>query len=533
MSENFSGFHECAVSAAGDVAEGNGIVEIQPGRETNDHHIRVRRAVARDQLGKKNAAVRAIQLVFHSLFQFSRKDDLVKIPFNCGEDEFSLHPRTRELDPQSRISIDREFRVNDAAPIGAERLGHDVFYALLFGPVRVTLADGDQKTSLLIVNFHGGLPSMACSLITVALPFPAVKHAEKRFGCGALYYILASMERMDESRERAWLAELPKTELHVHLEGSIPLAALWAIMEKYGGDPEVPDQDALRERFRFKDFPHFIQTWGWKTQFLRSYDDFTVIGEAVAREFHRQNIVYAEAFFTPLDHEGRGLKAQGLVSAIRRGFQRVPEVEIRLIADLGRDYGPDRGGRLVDELAHIPREDVIGIGLGGSEQKFPPDPFAPVFERARSLGFHTAAHAGEAAGAESVRAAVETLRVERIGHGTRAIEDPRVVDMLAARGVPVECCPISNLRTGVIKRIQDHPIRSYFEKGIPVTVNTDDPAMFGNSIVDDLMALRTRLGFSRADIVTILENGIRCSWAPGARKAGMLAQLQKAAGDSL
>jgi adenosine deaminase len=337
------------------------------------------------------------------------------------------------------------------------------------------------------------------------------------------------MSSLDETAERAWLHGLPKTELHLHLEGAIPVPALWEIMQGHGGDPEVPTVDALRERFRFRDFPHFIETWMWKTTFLRTYDDFTLIGQAVAKELERQNIVYAEAFFTPLDHEPRGLEPQRLAAALRTGLSRAPGVEVRLIADLGRDFGPERGGRLVEALSTIPRDEVIGIGLGGSEQRYPAEPFAGVFERARALGFHTVAHAGEAAGAQSVRAAVEVLGAERIGHGTRAAEDPSVVDLLVRRRIPVECCPLSNLRTAVISSIRDHPIRAYFERGIPVTVNTDDPAMFGNTLVDDLYALRSQLGFSRSEIVRVLRNGIECSWAPQERKAGLAADLERAA----
>ncbi len=338
------------------------------------------------------------------------------------------------------------------------------------------------------------------------------------------------MERIEEGREREWLRALPKTEIHVHLEGSIPVEALWRIMEKYGGDPGVPDVRALRERFRFKDFPHFIETWMWKTGFLREYEDFTLIGEAVARELKRQNIFYAESFFTPLDHERRGLEPRRLAEAIRTGLSRVPEVEVRLIADFGRDYGPERGGSLLEKLAEIGTREIIGVGLGGSEQAFPAEPFAAVYERARTLGFHTAAHAGEAAGAQSVRAAVETLRAERIGHGTRAFEDPAVVDLLARKRVPVECCPISNLRTAVVKRMEDHPIRAYFDQGLLVSVNTDDPAMFGNSMEEELYTLRTKLGFSRADVLAILRNGIESTWAPEERKGGLRAALDRAAG---
>ncbi len=340
---------------------------------------------------------------------------------------------------------------------------------------------------------------------------------------------LFTMSEFDESAERAWLRTLPKTEIHVHLEGSIPLDALWRIMQKHGGDPDVPDPGALRDRFQFTDFPHFISTWMWKTGFLRDHDDFTLIGEAVARDFARQNIMYAEAFFTPLDYESHGLEPGRLVQALRAGLSRVPGVEVRLIADLGRDHGPGRGGRLLEQLAEIGTEDVLGIGLGGSEQTFPAEPFAAVFERARVLGFRTTAHAGEAAGAHSVRAAVEVLRAERIGHGTRAVEDPAVVDLLARRKVPVECCPISNVRTAVIRRIEDHPLRTFLQRGVVVSVNTDDPAMFDTSMEEELLTLRTRLGFSREDVVRILSSGIDSTWAPEARKRQLHATLAAAA----
>ena len=338
------------------------------------------------------------------------------------------------------------------------------------------------------------------------------------------------MERIDENKEREWLQGLPKTEIHVHLEGSIPLDALWQLMKKYGGDPEVPDIAALRARFRYKDFPTFIQTWIWKNGFIRAYEDFTFFSEAVAREFKRQNILYAEAHFTPPDFARLGLTVQGVTTAVRAGLSRVPEVDVQLISDFCRDFGPERAERTLDELSELPRGQVIGIGLGGSEQDFPPELYVAAFERARKLGFHATAHAGEAAGAASVRAAVEKLLAERIGHGTRAIEDPAVVDMLAERGIPVECCPISNLRTGVIARLEDHPIRAFFQKGIRVSVNSDDPAMFETSMVEELYTLRVRLGFTRDEVLRVLRNGIESTWASAEKKTTLLAGLARAAG---
>jgi adenosine deaminase len=320
----------------------------------------------------------------------------------------------------------------------------------------------------------------------------------------------------------SWYEQIPKVELHLHLEGAIPHEALWELACKYGGDPEVPDIDALLRRFEYRDFPHFIETWIWKNGFIREYDDFTLIAEAVARDLLGQNILYVEAYFSPRDFARHGLESQGIAGAIRRGLSRVPEVEVMLIPDLIRDFGPENAARTLAELAEVRDEaGIIGIGIGGSEQSFPPEPFAPVYEEARRLGLRTTAHAGEVAGAESIWGALRTLGVDRIGHGTRAYEDPALLDYLAKRRVPVEMCPISNVKTRVVPSIEQHPIRRYFDHGILVTVNTDDPKMFGNSLAEEYAALVDHLGFTHDDIRTLILNGIESSWMDETRKGAM------------
>jgi adenosine deaminase len=311
-----------------------------------------------------------------------------------------------------------------------------------------------------------------------------------------------------------WFERVPKVEIHLHLEGSIPHEALWALIQKYGGDRTVPDFEALVSRFRYTDFVHFLQIWEWKNRFLREYEDFTFAAEAVARDLAHQNIRYAEVFFSPPDFARHGLSTQRLTEAIRAGLARVPQVQVALVADLVRDFGPDKAAITLSEVREVRREGVIGIGIGGSEQSYPPELFEDVFERARALGFRTSAHAGEAAGAESVKGAVYSLRVDRIGHGTRALEDHLLLDLLVSRQIPVEMCPISNLRTGVVATIADHPIRILFDRGLLVTVNTDDPKMFGNSLAQEYRSLEADLGFTRDEIRTLILHGIRASWLP-------------------
>lgn len=314
------------------------------------------------------------------------------------------------------------------------------------------------------------------------------------------------------SSEYSWLERLPKVELHLHLEGAIPLDALWELVGKYGGDADVPTRAALAQRFAYRDFPHFIQTWHWKNRFLREYEDFAFIARRVARDLAEQGVRYAEIFFSPPDFERYGLEPQRLAEQIRAGLDSVDGIRVGLVADLVRDTGPVHALRTLEKVAEVGSHGVIGIGLGGSEHQHPAAPFQEVFAKARRLGFRTSAHAGEAAGAESVWAVVTDLEADRIGHATRAVEDPELVDALAARSIPLELCPISNLRTGVIPSLAAHPVRDYFDRGMLISVNTDDPKMFGNSLAQEYEALVHHHGFTTAEIRELLDRTVRSAW---------------------
>ncbi len=326
----------------------------------------------------------------------------------------------------------------------------------------------------------------------------------------------------DQESNPAWFERLPKVELHLHLEGAIPYDALWELVQKYSGDTLLFTKDTLKGQFKYVDFPHFIETWIWKNQFINECEVFTFFAEAVARDLASQNIRYAEVFFSPPDFARRGLKTQLITEAVRKGLEKVKEIEIALVADLVRDFGPERAEVTLAEINEVKQLGVIGVGIGGSEQNFPPEMFESVFEKARQLGFHTSAHAGEAAGAESVWSAIRSLRVNRIGHGTRAEEDESLLDYLVQQKIPVEMCPISNVRTGVVKSYESHPVRKYFERGIVLSVNTDDPKMFGNSLAEEYLLLTEKHGFTRTEVKDLILNGIRTSWMSEEKKQGMI-----------
>lgn len=323
-----------------------------------------------------------------------------------------------------------------------------------------------------------------------------------------------------------WYERLPKVELHLHLEGALPLPTLWALAQKYGTDPTLTSLEELRRRFTFRDFPHFIETWIWKNQFLREYEDFTFFSEATARDLRAQNIRYAEVHFAPSGFAEYGLEVPRLTEAIRAGLAKVPEIEITLIADLIRNSDLERAARTLAEVNEVRQAGIIGVGIGGPEQGYPPERFAALYEEARRLDFHTTAHAGEAAGADSIWGALRSLQVERIGHGTRAFEDPLLLDYLLKARIPLEMCPLSNVCTAVVPSLEAHPIRRYYEMGLLVTVNTDDPMMFNNSLAQEYRMLVERLSFTPDDVRDLILNGVRASWLPLERKEAMLADFQ-------
>jgi adenosine deaminase len=324
-----------------------------------------------------------------------------------------------------------------------------------------------------------------------------------------------------------WYSKISKVELHVHLEGAIPHSALFDLIQKYGGDPSIPDVTALARRFEYKNFAQFIEAWSWKNQFLREYEDFSHIAELTAGDMANQNIRYAEMFFSPSLFVRHGLEVQELAHAVRIGLSRVPEIEVSLIADLVRDYGPESEMTTLKRLNDVKDDGVIGIGIGGSEHEFPPESFKSLCQEARLMGFHVNAHAGEAAGPESIWGAIRHLHVDRIGHGTRAYEDPELLDYLREHRTPLELCPVSNVCTGVVSAIAEHPIREYYERGLIISVNTDDPMMFGTTLDKEYELLVQECGFTRQEICRLILLGIESSWLSEDRKKLLATSFEK------
>jgi adenosine deaminase len=325
------------------------------------------------------------------------------------------------------------------------------------------------------------------------------------------------------------IVALPKSELHLHLEGAIPPSSLLALLRKYRA-PDGQNIEALRARLVYRDFDHFLDTWSWMTHYVRAYEDFRWIAEGVARALADQGVRYAEVFFSPADFFQHGLSIAGMALAIREGLERAAGgVRVRLICDLCRQHPPERAMAWLEEIAAVRLDaGIIGVGLGGPEHRFPPEPFAAVYRRAAELGLHRVVHAGEAAGPHSIRAALDELGAERIGHGTRAVEDPELVRRLVSEGVPLEVCPTSNVCTGVVGSLEAHPVRELFDAGVRVTLASDDPSFFGADLVQEYANLRA-LGFCDAELLQIARTGFEAAFLSDPERAVWLREIDAVA----
>ena len=336
------------------------------------------------------------------------------------------------------------------------------------------------------------------------------------------------MVRIDPEIHRA-LAAAPKVELHLHLDGAMSLPWLLARVRRRPAEG-VDTVDRLAERLAFRTFPEFIQAWVWKSSFLDRYEDFESLAESVLEGLARQGVVHVEPFLSTGQYERHGLEAWGVIEATLRGAERAARacgMTYGVIIDLIRDHGPDVAARRLEEITPYRGQGIIGIGLGGSEQRFPPAPFAAVYAEAKRRGFRRVVHAGEAAGPPSVWEAIHTLAPERIGHGIRAVEDPALLDRLVREGMPLEVCPTSNVQTGVVAGYAAHPLRRLFAAGARVTVNSDDPTFFGSTLLDELTLCVTELGFSLRELSVMAEHAAAAAFLDGAAHERLVMRVRE------
>jgi aminodeoxyfutalosine deaminase len=290
------------------------------------------------------------------------------------------------------------------------------------------------------------------------------------------------------------MTAFPKIELHVHLEGTVRAPTLMQIAKRNG----YPLPDDLDELYRFRDFRHFIEVWILTTNALQTAEDFRQMVVDYAAEAKSHGAVYLEGIFSPAERVRRGVSWEAVYEGACDGAEQARElhgVEVRLTPDIPRGFTQEEARATVEWAARYRDRGVVAVGLGGLEAEFPPEPYTEVFARARALGLGSVPHAGEVAGAASVRGALEALGADRLRHGIRAVEDAGLVRELAGRGTVLDVCPLSNLRTGAVASLAEHPLPQLIAAGVLCSISTDDPAMFDTDLTRDYEAAES-LGLS-------------------------------------
>ena len=304
----------------------------------------------------------------------------------------------------------------------------------------------------------------------------------------------------------------PKIELHVHLEGTVRPATLLEIARRNDYPLPAETEEGLATLYDFRDFSHFIDVWILTTNALQTEEDFRQVVLDYAAEAVSHGAVYLEGIFSPSERVRRGVGWDEIFSGYCDGAEQAREehgVEVRLTPDIVRGFPLDEAEQVARYSAKYRDRGVVGVGLGGLEAEYPPEPYEPVFTLARELGLASVPHAGEVAGPPSVRGALESLGADRLRHGIRAAEDPGLLAEIADRRVVLDVCPISNLRTRVVSSLAEHPLPQLVAAGARCSISTDDPAMFGTDLGLDYDAA-TSLGLDPRDVYEAGLEGALC-----------------------
>jgi adenosine deaminase len=317
-----------------------------------------------------------------------------------------------------------------------------------------------------------------------------------------------------------FLRRIPKAELHLHLEGTLEPEAMFEMARGNDVALRFASVEEVRRAYRFRDLQSFLDIYYEGARVLRSEEDFYELTAAYLERAAADGVRHAEVFFDPQTHTARGIPFQTVVRGIHRALVAGREalgITSRLILCFLRHLSAQAAAATLEEALPF-REWICGVGLDSSEAGNPPSKFVEVFARARAAGLLAVAHAGEEGPPEYIREALEKLGVLRIDHGVRCAEAPALVEELAARRVPLTVCPLSNIRLGVFPSLARHNLKGLLERGLCVTINSDDPAYFGGYVAENYRAAREALDLSREQIVQLAKNSFEASFLPPEEK---------------
>ncbi len=331
----------------------------------------------------------------------------------------------------------------------------------------------------------------------------------------------------------SFVRSVPKVELHLHLVGSASPAT---VIELARRSPEagVPTSPAeLAEWFEFTDFLHFIDVYQRVSSLLRSGADVAALVEGSARDLAAQQVRYAEMTVTPATQVVSGIPYEEVIDGLAEGRRRARQlgVELAWIFDIPGGMGGETAEITVEVATTRAPDGLVGFGLGGVEAGVDRRDFAWAFDRARATGLRSVPHAGEADGPASVRAALDSLGADRIGHGVRSVEDPDLLARLVDEQIPLEVCPSSNVCTGVVATLEEHPLPVLLDAGAFVTINTDDPPMFSTTLVDEYLRIAAAFDLGLAEVAQLVRNGVTGSFLDPPAKRRLLAEIDDVAAE--
>ncbi len=332
-----------------------------------------------------------------------------------------------------------------------------------------------------------------------------------------------------------FIAGLPKAELHLHIEGTLEPEMMMQLAERNGVSLPYADVEAVRAAYRFTRLQDFLDLYYQGMSVLLTEQDFYDLTLAYLRRVARDQVRHVEIFFDPQGHTARGIAFETAFEGIERGLQdggREFGITWKIILCFLRHLSAEAAMATLEQALPY-RDRIVGVGLDSSEDGHPPEKFQAVFQRARAEGFRAVAHAGEEGPPAYVWGALDALKVERIDHGVRALEDPDLVAELARRRMPLTVCPLSNIRLRVFDDMTAHPLKMMLDRGLVVTVNSDDPAYFGGYMNDNYTAVRQSLGLSDQELALIARNSFGASFLDDTTKAKYIAEVDDFVGRSV
>lgn len=328
-----------------------------------------------------------------------------------------------------------------------------------------------------------------------------------------------------------FIRRMPKTELHVHLEGAVQPATLLKLAKKNGIALPVSNEAEIREWYRFTGFPHFIDIYMAISNCICTPDDLEVVARDFLRGQAEQNIVYSEVIFTPYIHYlQKNMAFADQLAAIKRAVAWARDefgIDMGIVVDIDRQTSAEKGVLVAEWAIGAKDNGVIALGLGGPEVGHPPEKHKAAFDLAFAAGLPSLPHAGETEGPASIWGALDTLHPCRILHGVRCVEDAALIERLREMQIPLDVCPVSNICLGVFPSIEEHPLPKLIEDGLFVTISSDDPPMFNTSLTNEYLVIAETFGFDAETIQALVMNGITASLLGDGAKATLVKRFER------